>query len=68
MIPASVSDHRALAKRRLPRILFDYIDGGSYAEVTLRRNTEDFEALALRLTGCPDIRELDRSALAVQSC
>ena len=48
MIPASVSDYRELARRRLPRLLFDYIDGGSYAEATLRRNVEDFEAIALR--------------------
>jgi L-lactate dehydrogenase (cytochrome) len=43
-----VSDFRELARRRLPRMLFDYIDGGSYAEVTLQRNVADFEALALR--------------------
>ena len=48
MIPASVSDYRELARRRLPRLLFDYIDGGSYAEATLRRNVEEFEAIALR--------------------
>ena len=48
MIPAAVSDYRELARRRLPRLLFDYIDGGSYAEATLRRNVADFEDLALR--------------------
>ena len=48
MIPACVSDYRELARRRLPRLLFDYIDGGSYAETTLRRNVEDFEHIALR--------------------
>ena len=42
MIPASVEDYRQLARRRLPRVLFDYIDGGSYAEVTLARNVADF--------------------------
>ena len=50
MIAASVTDYRELARRRLPRLLFDYIDGGSYAEATLRRNVEDFEDLALRQT------------------
>ena len=44
----SVADRRAAARRRLPRILFDYIDGGSYAEATLARNVADMEALALR--------------------
>ena len=44
----SVADRREAARRRLPRLLFDYIDGGSYAEATLARNVADMEALALR--------------------
>ena len=36
-------DFRALAKRRLPGPIFDYIDGGADDEVTLRRNTQSFE-------------------------
>jgi len=44
MTPLCVSDFRALAKRRLPRFLFEYIDGGSYAELTLRKNVLDLEA------------------------
>ena len=48
MRAASVSDYRELARRRLPHIFFEYIDGGSYAEATLRRNVADMEALALR--------------------
>ncbi|MEM8986772.1 MAG: L-lactate dehydrogenase [Pseudomonadota bacterium] len=36
---AEADDYRRAAQRRLPRVLFDYIDGGSYAETTLRRNT-----------------------------
>ncbi|MBB5697935.1 L-lactate dehydrogenase (cytochrome) [Sphingomonas yantingensis] len=51
---ASAIDYRELARRRLPPFLFEYIDGGSYAEVTLRRNVEALEAVALRqrvLTG-----------------
>ena len=35
--PANVADYREAARRRLPRVLFDYIDGGSYAEETLAR-------------------------------
>jgi len=35
---ASISDYRALAWRRLPHFLFEYIDGGSHGEVTLQRN------------------------------
>ena len=45
MKPASVQDYRELARRRLPRMFFEYIDGGSYAEVTLGRNVADLEAL-----------------------
>lgn len=47
-IPASVQDYRLLARRRLPRQLFGYIDGGSYDEVTLRANRADLLALRLR--------------------
>lgn len=47
LAPASVKDYRRLAERRLPRFLFDYLDGGAYAEVTLARNVQDFEKLAL---------------------
>ena len=48
MIAASISDYRELARRKLPRFLFDYIDGGSYAEVTLRRNVEALQQVELR--------------------
>jgi L-lactate dehydrogenase (cytochrome) len=51
---ASASDYRELARRRLPPFLFEYIDGGSFAEVTLRRNISALEQVALRqrvLTG-----------------
>ena len=58
MRPASVSDYRELARRRLPRFLFDYIDGGSYAEVTLARNVADMEAIALRQRVLRDVSTL----------
>ncbi|MES2032626.1 MAG: L-lactate dehydrogenase [Pseudomonadota bacterium] len=58
MIAASVSDYRELARRRLPRLLFDYIDGGSYAEATLRRNVADFEDLALRQRVLRDVSQI----------
>ncbi len=48
MKPASVLDYREAARRRLPRVLFDYIDGGSYAEQTLAANVADIQALKLR--------------------
>jgi len=48
MIIASPADFRKAARRRLPRFLFDYADGGSYSEHTLRRNVEDLERVQLR--------------------
>ena len=48
MIISSASDYRAVAKRKLPRFLFDYIDGGAYAEHTLRANSSDLSDISLR--------------------
>ncbi len=61
MKPASVQDYRELARRRLPKMFFEYIDGGSYAEVTLGRNVADLEALALRQRVMRDMTTLDMS-------
>jgi len=58
---ASVDDYRELARRRLPKIFFEYIDGGSYAEVTLKRNVEDFANLVLRQRVMHDMSKLDTS-------
>ena len=58
MRAASVIDYRRLARKRVPHFLFEYLDGGSYAEVTKDRNTADLEAIALRqrvLRGAVDI-------------
>lgn len=61
MKAASTLDYRELARRRLPHFLFEYIDGGSYAEVTLRRNVADLEAIALRQRVLTDVSRLDLS-------
>jgi L-lactate dehydrogenase (cytochrome) len=61
MKAAAISDYRELARRRLPRFLFEYIDGGSYAEVTLRRNIADLEAIALRQRVMRDVSDIDLS-------
>ncbi len=58
MRAASVADYRELARRRLPNIFFEYIDGGSYAEATLARNVADMEALALRQRVMRDMSDL----------
>jgi L-lactate dehydrogenase (cytochrome) len=59
---ASVSDYRALAKARLPHFLFEYLDGGSYNEVTLRRNVEDLRDVALRQRVLRDVSSIDLTA------
>jgi L-lactate dehydrogenase (cytochrome) len=61
MRAASVADWRELARRRLPHIFFEYIDGGSYAEETLRRNVADLESIALRQRVMRDMSTLDLS-------
>lgn len=61
MITASVQDFREAARRRLPRFLFEYIDGGSYAETTLRRNVDDLAAIALRQRVLRDVSKIDLS-------
>ena len=42
LVPATYVDYRRIAERKLPRALFDYVDGGATDEVTLGRNTSDF--------------------------
>jgi L-lactate dehydrogenase (cytochrome) len=58
---ASITDYRELARRRLPRFLFDYIDGGSYAETTLGRNISDLRDVALRQRVLRDVSDIDLS-------
>jgi L-lactate dehydrogenase (cytochrome) len=58
---ASISDYRTLAKRRLPHFLFEYIDGGAYDEITLRRNELDLKAIALRQRVLRDVSTINLS-------
>jgi L-lactate dehydrogenase (cytochrome) len=58
---ASVTDYRALAKARLPHFLFEYLDGGSYDEVTLRRNVEDLQSVALKQRVLRDVSSINLS-------
>jgi len=54
----NIADLRLAAKKRLPRVVFDYIDGGADAEVTLRENCRAFDDILLR----------PRSAVATPAC
>lgn len=61
MTIASITDYREAARRRTPHFLFEYVDGGSYAEETLRRNVSDLAAIALRQRVLRDISRIDTS-------
>jgi L-lactate dehydrogenase (cytochrome) len=59
--PATALDHRELARRRLPRQLFDYLDGGAYDEATMRANVSDLEGVLLRQVVMRDVTRRDPS-------
>ncbi|MCW0368517.1 L-lactate dehydrogenase [Xanthomonas sacchari] len=59
MIISASTDYRAAAQRQLPPFLFHYIDGGAYAEHTLRRNVSDLSDIALRQRVLRDMSALD---------
>ena len=61
MTPACIDDFRLLAKARLPLFLFDYIDGGSYSESTMRSNVDDLQRLKLRQKVMTDVSQIDLS-------
>lgn len=61
MIISSTHDFREAARRRLPRFLFDYADGGAYAEETLRRNVSDLAGIALRQRVLKNVADIDLS-------
>jgi L-lactate dehydrogenase (cytochrome) len=61
MVTANIDDMRRLARRRLPRALFDFIDGGAQDEVTLRRNREDFARFTLIPRVLTDVSHRDQS-------
>jgi L-lactate dehydrogenase (cytochrome) len=58
MKPINIDDLRSLARRRVPRIVFDYIDGGAEGEVTMRENLRALE----------EVFFLPRQAMAFPSC
>lgn len=58
MVAVTVADYRKAARKRLPPLFFEYLDGGSYAEHTLARNVADMQELALRQRVMCDVSEL----------
>lgn len=61
MTLASTKDFRRAAQRRLPRFLFDYIDGGAYDERTMEKNVSDLKEVALRQRVMRDVSRIDLS-------
>ena len=57
----SIEDLRRLARRRLPRAVFDFFDGGAEDETTLRANRERFERIRLRPRMLVDVQQPDLS-------
>lgn len=58
--PANIEDLRLKARRHMPRMFFDYLDGGALSEATMRRNRSALEAVLLRQrvwrdVGTPDL-------------
>ncbi len=54
----NIQDLRHLAQRRLPKVVFDYLDGGAESEVTLRENCRVFDDVTFR----------PRQAVAIPEC
>jgi L-lactate dehydrogenase (cytochrome) len=59
---ASVEDLRRIARRRLPRGVFDYFDGAAEDEATLRANSEAFHRIGFRPRVLRDVQDVDSSA------
>jgi L-lactate dehydrogenase (cytochrome) len=65
----SIADLREVARARVPRALFDYLDRGSYDELTLRRNRTDLEAVRLRQRVMVDVSRIaTATTMAGQPC
>jgi L-lactate dehydrogenase (cytochrome) len=54
----SIDDLRQLAQRKIPQAIFDYADGGSYDERTIRRNAADLDAMSFRQRVMVDVSKI----------
>jgi len=59
----NIEDLRAMARRRVPKALFEYVDGGSYDELTLRANRADLDAIRLRQRVMVDTSKRDLTTI-----
>lgn len=68
-IPATATDYRERARARLPRFLFDYVDGGAGDEQTLAANVADWSAVRLRQRVLVNVDAIDTATtLAGEAC
>ena len=61
----SIDDLRGLAARRLPRAVFDYLDGGAETEMTARRNIDAFDDVRLIPRALVDVSSVSTATTAV---
>lgn len=62
VVPVTAEDYRRLAARRLPRFLFDYVDGGAGEEQSLAANRADFGRYRLRQRVLRDVSAVDTAS------
>ena len=60
-----IEDLRVLARKRVPRMFYDYVDGGSWTEYTYRANEEDFRRIEFRQRVAVDITERSTASTMV---
>jgi L-lactate dehydrogenase (cytochrome) len=60
-----IEDLRRLARKRVPRMFYDYVDGGSWTEYTYRANEEDFGKIEFRQRVAVDITERSTASTMV---
>ena len=61
----SIDDLRELAKKRIPRAIFDYAAGGAYEERTLLRNSADLDAMTFRQRVMVDVSNMSLASTLV---
>lgn len=62
LVPVTSDDYRRIAERKLPRFLFDYADGGAYAEATLHKNVADFARITPQQRVMRDVSNVQTAA------
>ncbi|MCW5625404.1 MAG: alpha-hydroxy-acid oxidizing protein, partial [Burkholderiales bacterium] len=65
MTALNIDELRSAARQRLPKTIFEFIDGGAFDEVTLRANRTDFEKIRFRTRILTDVTECDTSTTIV---